>query len=98
MKETCHCNLLSLDDYKQMIIATFGEFVMIPLNILLVDGVGRRMTLAFDFVMAGVFFLLIQLCVPRIVETMFIFGVRAFTSGLFNIVYIYTLEVTKNMK
>ena len=94
LKETCHCNLLSLDDYKQMIIATFGEFFIIPLNMLLVDGVGRRLTLAVDFIMAGVFFLLIQLCVPRLVETLFIFGVRGFSSGLFNIVYIYTLEVS----
>ena len=60
---------------------------------LTIDWLGRRYTLVIDYLMAGLFFLLIQLCVARVYETLFIFGVRAFTAGIFNVVYIYTTEV-----
>ena len=68
---------------------------VVPFNILFIDWLGRRYTLVIDYLMAGLFFLLIQLCVPRIVETLFMFGVRAFTAGIFNVVYIYTAEVIR---
>ena len=66
----------------------------IPLNLLTIDWLGRRWTIAINYIMSAVFFLLVQICSTKIVLTIFIFGVRAFTSGIFNAVYIYTSEVS----
>ena len=66
----------------------------IPLNMITIDTLGRRATLTIDFLFAGLFFLLIQICASRVWLTVFIFGVRAFTAGIFNTVYIYTSEVS----
>ena len=66
----------------------------IPLNLLTIDWLGRRWTIAINYVMSAVFFLLVQICSTKLMLTIFIFGVRAFTSGIFNAVYIYTSEVS----
>ena len=66
---------------------------VIPLNLLTLDTIGRRYTLMLNFLLSAVFFLLVQICATKVVLTMFIFGVRTFSSGIFNAVYIYTTEV-----
>ena len=66
----------------------------IPINLITIDYLGRKRTLCLNFTITAVFFLLIQLCTGRFLLTMFIFGVRAFGSGIFNTVYIYTSEVS----
>ncbi|XP_052802513.1 putative transporter SVOPL isoform X2 [Mya arenaria] len=89
----CKCNLLKHDDYVSMIVSTLGEFTSLPLNMLLIDVIGRRWTGAINFMGCSVFFLLIQLHVSQGLLTFFIFAVRGFSSGIFNFVYIYTSEV-----
>ncbi|XP_045173106.2 putative transporter SVOPL isoform X2 [Mercenaria mercenaria] len=91
--EKCKCNLLKKDDYTSMIVSTLGEFIALPLNIFLIDLVGRRWTGAVNLFGCGLFFILLQLPVPQTVLTVFIFMVRGFSSGMFNFVYIYTSEV-----
>lgn len=91
--EGCHCNPLSSGDYTTMILSTFGEFLALPINILLMDRIGRAKTLCVNFLGAGVFFLLIQICTSRVMLTIFIFCVRGFASAIFNTIYIYTAEV-----
>ncbi|KAL4224126.1 hypothetical protein ACF0H5_017579 [Mactra antiquata] len=91
--EKCKCNLLKKDDYNSMIFSTLGEFIALPLNIFLIDLVGRRWTGAINLFGCGLFFVLLQLPVPQTVLTVFIFLVRGFSSGMFNFVYIYTSEV-----
>lgn len=93
MHEKCHCNLLSGADYVSMILATLGEYVAIPINLISIDSLGRKWTLAINFMCAGVFFLLVQICTTRAWLTIFVFGVRAFASAIFNTIYIYTSEV-----
>ncbi|XP_052214568.1 putative transporter SVOPL isoform X12 [Dreissena polymorpha] len=91
--EKCKCNLLKKDDYTSMIVSTLGEFIALPLNIFLIDLVGRRWTGAVNLFGCGLFFILLQLPVPMTVLTGFIFLVRGFSAGMFNFVYIYTSEV-----
>ncbi|KAL5016323.1 hypothetical protein ScPMuIL_005912 [Solemya velum] len=91
--EGCKCNLLSWDNYVTMIISTVGEFIALPLNLLLIDFIGRRWTGAINLFGCGVFFVLVQLPVSPSLLTFFIFMVRGFSSGVFNFVYIYTGEV-----
>lgn len=66
----------------------------LPLNIFLIDLVGRRWTGAVNLFGCGLFFILLQLPVPQTALTCFIFLVRGFSSGMFNFVYIYTSEVS----
>ncbi|XP_052238699.1 putative transporter SVOPL [Dreissena polymorpha] len=91
--QTCKCSGLKADDYVSMIFSTLGEYISLPLNMLLIDVIGRRYTGAVNFVGCSVFFLLIQVHVSQEVLTFFIFMVRGFSTGIFNFVYIYTTEV-----
>lgn len=89
----CKCSLLKRDDYISMVVSTAGEFVALPVNMILIDLIGRRYTGAFNFLGCTIFFLLIQIHVSQVVLTVFIFMVRGFSTGIFNFVYIYTSEV-----
>ncbi|ESO01017.1 hypothetical protein HELRODRAFT_82229 [Helobdella robusta] len=92
-QEGCKCSRHHWSDYVSMIVATFGEFVVLPLNFLMVDKIGRRMTIASNFLIAGIFYLLVQICANVTLLTALMFGVRTFITGVFNTIYIYTGEV-----
>ena len=72
---------------------TIYSITALPLNICLIDLVGRRWTGAVNLFGCGLFFILLQLPVPKTLLTVFMFVVRGFSSGMFNFVYIYTSEV-----
>lgn len=67
--------------------------LVIPVNILTIDRIGRKASIGLNFVMAGIFYFLIQICTTTTILTLLIFGVRAFISGCFNVIYVYTGEV-----
>ncbi|CAH1800723.1 unnamed protein product [Owenia fusiformis] len=90
----CHCaHLLDSAAYKAMIIATLGEFVCIPFNIIALDWIGRKRCISISLFCASILFFCILICTPPIGTTIFIFGIRGFATSLFNSVYIYTTEV-----
>ncbi|KAL4224242.1 hypothetical protein ACF0H5_017695 [Mactra antiquata] len=91
--DACRCNLLKTDDYISMILSTLGEFISLPINMFLIDVIGRRYTGSINFLGCTIFFLLLQFHVSQEVLTIFIFMVRGFSTGIFNFVYIYTSEV-----
>ncbi|XP_078338576.1 putative transporter SVOPL isoform X3 [Crassostrea virginica] len=91
--DSCKCNLLKSDDYITMLVSTFGEFLALPLNLLLIDRIGRRYTGAVNSCGMAIFFLLLQLQMPQSLLTIIMFMVRGFSQGLFNFVYIYTAEI-----
>ncbi|PAA57140.1 hypothetical protein BOX15_Mlig029535g7 [Macrostomum lignano] len=90
--ESC-CRSLQPDDYKAMLISSFGEFVIIPFNLITIDALGRRWTMAINYGLTSVFFGLTYICVPKAVTTAFLFMIRAHAAGIFNTIYIYTVEV-----
>ena len=65
----------------------------IPLNIVLIDTVGRRLTGATNLFFCGLFFCLLQLDVSRGLLTFFMFAARGFSSATFSWVYLYSIEV-----
>lgn len=91
--ENCKCNLLNSDDYITMLLSTFGEFIALPLNLSLIDRIGRRYTGAVNSFGMALFFILLQIHMPKSLLTVIMFMVRGFSQGLFNFVYIYTAEV-----
>ena len=56
---------------------------------------GRKIVISTNFFMAGIFYLLVQICSDITTLTVFLFGVRTFITGVFNTIYIYTGEVWK---
>jgi len=67
--------------------------------LLIIDSLGRKWTLGLDFIGAGVFCFLAQICNSRTVYlTITMFGVRSFISGVFNIAYLYTSEVRSQIE
>uniref|UniRef100_A0A1I8GJ21 MFS domain-containing protein n=1 Tax=Macrostomum lignano TaxID=282301 RepID=A0A1I8GJ21_9PLAT len=93
VKDNSCCRGLEAEDYKAMFISSFGEFLIIPFNLLTIDWLGRRWTLAINYLLMGVFFGLICLCVPSGVSAAFLLLARAHAGGIFKIDYIYTTEV-----
>lgn len=65
----------------------------LPLNLLLIDRIGRRYTGAVNSCGMAIFFLLLQVKMPQSLLTVIMFMVRGLSQGLFNFVYIYTAEV-----
>ncbi|KAI8483621.1 hypothetical protein Bbelb_387140 [Branchiostoma belcheri] len=88
----CSCKPLTSKDYISMIVSTYGEFIQMPINLLLVDIIGRKLTMTLNLALVCTFFMLLNLCTSAAWTTFFVFGARAFISGTFNIVYIYTAE------
>ena len=67
----------------------------VPFNLLIIDSLGRKWTLALDFLGASIFCFLAQICSSHTVYlTITLFGVRSFISGVFSVCYIYTSEVS----
>ncbi|KAH8865769.1 Synaptic vesicle 2-related protein [Schistosoma japonicum] len=88
------CKELSDDDYVAMLVSSVGEFVSIPLMILMVDCVGRKITLASWNGLIAVIFMLLYLCMPKSAITALLFVLRALSAGLFSLAYVYTTEVS----
>ena len=67
----------------------------IPFNLMTIDSLGRKWTLGLNFVGAGLFCFLAQICSSHtVILTVTLFGVRSFISGVFRIIYVYTSEVS----
>lgn len=89
----CKCAYLTHHDYVTMIVSTLGEYMCIPLNMILIDRIGRRWTGTTNLFFCGLFFSLLQLDVSRGLLTFFMFAARGFSAATFSWVYLYSIEV-----
>ncbi|XP_048642825.1 putative transporter SVOPL isoform X3 [Marmota marmota marmota] len=89
----CHCHLFAPSDYRTMIISTIGEIALNPLNILGINFLGRRLSLAITMGCTALFFLLLNICTSSAGLIGFLFMLRALVAANFNTIYIYTAEV-----
>uniref|UniRef100_A0A8D2JMW3 SVOP like n=1 Tax=Sciurus vulgaris TaxID=55149 RepID=A0A8D2JMW3_SCIVU len=89
----CHCHLFAPSDYRTMIISTVGEIALNPLNILGINFLGRRLSLAITMGCTALFFLLLNICTSSAGLIGFLFMLRALVAANFNTIYIYTAEV-----
>ncbi|KAM9306266.1 synaptic vesicle 2-related protein [Pholidichthys leucotaenia] len=87
------CKYLTSDDYKDLLWTTLAEFPGLLVVLLLVDCIGRKKSMALCFFMFSLFILPLYACVGRIALTILIFIARAFISGGFQVVFVYTPEV-----
>ncbi|CAJ1054453.1 putative transporter SVOPL [Xyrichtys novacula] len=89
----CYCIPFGPDDYRTLLISCLGEVALIPLNICLLNVVGRKMSLMVLQTLAAMFFMLLNICTTMFGFTVLLFLLRSLVSMNFNVVYIYTAEV-----
>ena len=87
------CHTFTQEDYNSMLIATAGEILNLLWNFLLLDCIGRKFTLLFNLMCSGLFFILLDLCIPVTGTNVFLFFLRSFTNAAFVTSYVYTTEV-----
>ncbi|XP_060886348.1 putative transporter SVOPL isoform X2 [Labrus mixtus] len=89
----CYCIPFGLNDYQTLLISCLGEVALIPLNICLLNVVGRRLSMTIMQMLAAIFFLMLNICTTMYGFTVLLFLLRSLVSMNFNVVYIYTAEV-----
>lgn len=89
----CYCIPFNYDDYQTLLISCLGEVALIPLNIILLNIVGRKYSMVILLVLSAFFFMLINICTTMLGFTILLFLLRSVVSMNFNVVYIYTAEV-----
>uniref|UniRef100_A0AAX7V7R7 Major facilitator superfamily (MFS) profile domain-containing protein n=1 Tax=Astatotilapia calliptera TaxID=8154 RepID=A0AAX7V7R7_ASTCA len=88
------CRYLTSADYKDLLWTTLAEFPGFLVVLLLVDYIGRKKSMALCFLMFSLCILPLYACIGRYVSlTIFIFIARAFISGGYQVVFVYTPEV-----
>ncbi|KAM6962108.1 putative transporter SVOPL [Tautogolabrus adspersus] len=89
----CYCIPFGLNDYQTLLISCLGEVVLIPLNICLLNVVGRKMSMTIMQMLSAILFLLLNICSTMYGFTVLLLLLRSLVSMNFNVVYIYTAEV-----
>ena len=89
------CRVLRRADYLGFLITSVAEFPGLIATLILSDTIGRKLTMTSEFLLSGIFFLLLLICTgtnDRIVKTVFLFGIRGSITGAFQAAYVYTPE------
>ncbi|KAF3702052.1 Synaptic vesicle 2-related protein [Channa argus] len=87
------CKYLTSADYKDLLWTTLAEFPGLLVILLAVEYIGRKKSMALCFFMFSLFILPLYACIGRTALTIFIFLARAFISGGYQVVFVYTPEV-----
>lgn len=89
----CYCIPFGYADYQTLLISCLGEIALVPLNILLLNIMGRRCSMIVLLLLSAVNFMLVNICTTMFGFTVLLFLLRSLVSMNFNVVYIYTAEV-----
>ncbi|CAH1230704.1 SVOP [Branchiostoma lanceolatum] len=87
------CKYLNRKDYTDLLWTTVAEFPGLLVTMLIIEWLGRKRTMALEFVVFSFFTFLLLTCGGRTWLTIFIFIGRAFISGAFQAAYVYTPEI-----
>jgi len=93
---TCsaECTPLRMSDYSYLLWTTLAEFPGIMVSLLLIEKIGRKYTMAVEFLGFTIVLCLLLSCPSdRTVVTTILFFARALGSGIFQVAYVYTPEV-----
>lgn len=89
----CGCKLLTVEDYVSLLWTTFAEFPGIFLTMLCMERIGRKKTLAGEFLLVAACLSLMFICTDRNILLVFIFMVRGLSLGVFQGFFVYVPEV-----
>ncbi|XP_076043243.1 synaptic vesicle 2-related protein [Oratosquilla oratoria] len=91
---TADCGVLDAQDYTDLLWTTFAEFPGIFFTILIIEKLGRKKTMALEFVIFVVSIIFLFICTSsRGWLTFILFVARGIISGVFQAAYVYTPEV-----
>ncbi|XP_050728587.1 synaptic vesicle 2-related protein-like [Eriocheir sinensis] len=91
---TANCRPLSSQDYLDLLWTTLAEFPGIFFTILVIERLGRKTTIALEFVVFVVSIIFLFICTSsRGWLTFILFVARGIISGVFQAAYVYTPEV-----
>ncbi|KAL7647379.1 UNVERIFIED_CONTAM: hypothetical protein RMT77_000975 [Armadillidium vulgare] len=91
---TADCRPLTSSDYLDILWTTFAEFPGIFFTIFVIEKLGRKKTIALEFIIFAVSIVFLFICTSsRIWLTIIIFVARGIVSGVFQAAYVYTPEV-----
>uniref|UniRef100_G3N6D2 Major facilitator superfamily (MFS) profile domain-containing protein n=1 Tax=Gasterosteus aculeatus aculeatus TaxID=481459 RepID=G3N6D2_GASAC len=89
----CYCIAFQLSDYQTLLISCLGEVALVPVNICLLNVLGRKMSLTVLQLGAAILFMMLNICTTMFGFTVLLFLLRSLVAMNFNVVYIYTAEV-----
>ncbi|XP_070571836.1 synaptic vesicle 2-related protein-like [Ptychodera flava] len=87
------CRGLNTKDYIDLLWTSIAEFPGLVVTFIIIEKIGRKKTMAIEFLVFSIFTFLLCICTTRTVLTIFLFIARAFISGAFQAAYVYTPEV-----
>ena len=88
----CVDQQLDTGDYITILWSAAAEFPGIIVTFIIIEIIGRKMTMAIEFFGCMIGFLLLFVCASNAALTVFLF-ICALSSGVFQTVYVYTPEV-----
>ena len=91
--ESCEDSLLQKSDYLKILWTTAAELPGLLITVFIIEIFGRKITMAVEFVATMIGFLLLFICASDVLITLFLFIIRAFATGVFQAIYVYTPEV-----
>lgn len=94
--EVCQasCRLLQTSDYMDLLFTTVAEFPGILFTVFIIEKVGRKKTMAIEFLIYAVSILCLFSCSQRrLFLTLILFVCRGMVAGVFQAAYVYTPEV-----
>ncbi|XP_068611380.1 putative transporter SVOPL [Brachionichthys hirsutus] len=89
----CYCIPFAMSDYQTLLISCLGEVALVPINICMLNVIGRRRSLSVLQLATASLFMMLNICSTMFGFTLLLFLLRAVVSMNFNVVYIYTAEV-----
>ena len=91
-----YCSVLSNYNYLQIFITSLAEIPGSVLTLVLLETIGRKLSMTVVFLLCGMLYLLLFTCTGQndyIVKTVILFGIRSCVSGIIQSAYVYTAEV-----
>ena len=92
-ESTSDCNQLDTSDYIKILWVSAAEIPGVLLTVVLIEVLGRKITMAVESMACMIGFLLLFICVPDTILTIILFIIRAFATGAVSTCYVYTVEV-----
>ena len=89
------CRVLTSTDYTDLLWTTLAEFPGILVTLVVIEFLGRKKTMAIEFLIFSLsVFLIMMVCISnRSTLTVVLFVARGIISGVFQAAYVYTPEV-----
>ena len=91
--DVCDGNQLDTSDYVKILWTTMAELPGILVTLVIIEILGRKVTMSIEYIGCMIGFLLLFICGSEALIVFFLFIIRAFATGAFQTVFVYTPEI-----